>query len=81
MVGDIIKAIEERKNNLISLLNNGNNISDEKKHQLYGAINEINIILEIIKEHKNIELEYPKRRFNLVKENRKKFNLFKKRQI
>ena len=81
MISDVTKAIEERKRKLICFLNNQkDDISAEKKHQLYGAINEIDVILKVIKEHKNIEIEDHIKEFKLINPKNRKFNLFKNRR-
>jgi hypothetical protein len=84
MIGDIKKAIEDRKSRLISLMNDGNGLSAEKKHQLYGAINEIDVIIDILKNHRNLEITEEIKELKLIKPEKNKnllFNFFKRKKI
>lgn len=58
---DIKKIFEKRKKELTALLlNNSEEIELEKQHQIYGAINEIDVFLNTIDEYDN---NMKKRRF------------------
>jgi len=84
MISDIKRAMEQRKSKLISLLNNGDGLSAEKKHQLYGAINEIDVITKILQNHRDLEIENEIKELKLIKpENSGNalFNFFKRKNI
>ena len=46
---EIIKSLERRKENMIHALNTQSSIiSPEKQHQIYGAVNEISLLINTI---------------------------------
>ena len=46
---EIIQSLESRKQNMIHVLNNqSTTIPPEKQHQIYGAVNEISVLLNTI---------------------------------
>ena len=84
MISDIKKAMEERKSKLVSLLNKGNGLSAEKKHQLFGAINEIDVITNILQNHRELEIENEIKELKLIKPEKNGnalFNFFKRKKV
>ncbi len=67
MISDIRRTIEERKNELNSILNKKQDLTPEIKHQIYGAINEINIFLRVLSYYRNLEIDREIKELKLVK--------------
>lgn len=66
MLKKITKLIEERKKELNSLLKRGK-LNKEVEYQIKGAINEINVVLRILKDHRYTEIEKELEEFKLIK--------------
>jgi len=66
MLKKITKLIEERKKELNSLLKRGR-LNKEVEYQIKGAINEINVILRILNDHRYTEIEKELDSFKLIK--------------
>ena len=84
MINDITKVIEQRKNELTSLLKKGDELSPEIKHQIYGAINEIDIFLRTLNYYRDIEIENEIKELKLVKPEKKQnpvFGFFKSKKV
>lgn len=84
MINDITKVIEQRKNELNSLLKRGDEISPEIKHQIYGALNEIDIFLRTLNYHRNVEIENEIKELKLVKPEKRQnpfFGFFKSKKV
>ncbi len=81
MISDIRKSIEERKTELNSILNKKQDLTPEIKHQIYGAINEIDIFLRILSYYRNLEIDKEIKELKLVKPARSNAikDFFKKR--
>jgi hypothetical protein len=57
MLSDISKILERRRGELVGLLeNHSDSIELEKQHQIYGAINEIDVVLQTLQYYKAKEL-------------------------
>ncbi|MBD3203528.1 hypothetical protein GF327_04490 [Candidatus Woesearchaeota archaeon] len=55
---ELKKKLQKRQNELISLLENKSaEFEIEKQHQVYGAINELNVVLETLNYYRNMELK------------------------
>jgi len=67
MISDIRKSIEERKTELNSILNKKQDLTPEIKHQIYGAINEIDIFLRVLSYYRNLEIDKEIKELKLVK--------------
>ncbi|MFH0874612.1 MAG: hypothetical protein V1859_01655 [archaeon] len=70
MVNELIKIFENRRSNLVKLLDNARDDMDAgKQHQLYGAILEIDNVLEAMQDlHcKNISKKLCDRKDNLLR--------------
>jgi len=65
MLRDIQKTYEKRRNDLIDLLENNQELDPAKQHQIYGAIMEIETFLKTLRHH--IELEEQEFKFKLKK--------------
>lgn len=57
VVSEITKLLEKRKNDLIDLLEYDSSIDLEKQHQIYGAINEIEIFLQTLNYFRDREIK------------------------
>ncbi len=57
VVSEITKLLEKRKNDLIELLEYDSNLKLEKQHQIYGAINEIEIFLQTLNYFRDREMK------------------------
>ena len=66
MLKKVTKLLEERKKELNSLLKRGK-INKEVEYQIKGAINELNVILQILDDHRYFEIEKELDSFKLVK--------------
>lgn len=78
MISEITKAIEKRKNELSSMLKKGEeDISPEIKHQVYGAINEIDIFLRTLSYYKELEMTNELKELKLVKPDNSNNGVFK----
>lgn len=53
MFTKIICLYEERKKKLSNVLSNRDDIKLENQHQIYGAINEIDMLLRTLREYQN----------------------------
>ncbi|MBN2423377.1 hypothetical protein JXB41_09200 [Candidatus Woesearchaeota archaeon] len=70
VISELHKTLQKRQNELISLLeNDSDTIALEKKHQVYGAINELQIVLETLDYYRNKEI--------ISNEKENDFNLFR----
>ncbi|MBU0758306.1 MAG: hypothetical protein KKF44_09630 [Nanoarchaeota archaeon] len=57
VISELHKTLEKRKIELISLMkNNESNLDIEKQHQIFGAINELEIVLETLDYYRNQEI-------------------------
>jgi hypothetical protein len=55
---EISKLLEKRRNDLIALLESNNaELKLEKQHQIYGAINEIEIFLQTLNYYRDREIK------------------------
>lgn len=52
---DIYKIFEKRKRNMQGLLNNGHSLAIDKKNEIKGAVNEIDIFLKTLEHFKSQE--------------------------
>jgi len=76
MINSITKVIEQRKNELSSLLKKGDDLTPEIKHQVYGAINEIDIFLRTLNYYRDLEIENEIKELKLVKPEKRQNPLF-----
>lgn len=84
MIGEITKSVEQRKKELSALLKNGNDLNTEIQHQIYGAINEIDIFLRILNYHKDLETKKEIKDFKLVSSDKKQggfFSFFDRKKV
>lgn len=52
------RTFEQRRNNLVGMLNNGReNLDLGKQHQIYGAVKEIDNFLKTIEYYRNLEIK------------------------
>jgi hypothetical protein len=80
MIHTLSNKIKQRKDRLSNFLyNNKEDISPEKHHQIHGALDEIDYILNILENHKKQEIEKennPDDVFLFKPVNKKSLNLF-----
>ncbi|MBN1503222.1 hypothetical protein JW930_06805 [Candidatus Woesearchaeota archaeon] len=57
VVQELSKLLEKRRDELIALLEHDANIELEKQHQIYGAINEIEIFLQTLNYYRDKEIK------------------------
>jgi hypothetical protein len=58
MIHTLSSKIKQRKAKLNSFLaNNKDDINPEKHHQIHGALNEIDYILDVLENHKEAEVQ------------------------
>ncbi|MBN2881192.1 hypothetical protein JXM83_04010 [Candidatus Woesearchaeota archaeon] len=56
MFTKIISLYEERKRKLSSVLTNRKDLKIENQHQIYGAVNEIDLFLKTLREYQSSQL-------------------------
>lgn len=76
---DLYKIFEKRKRNMQDIINNGHSLALDKKHEIKGAVNEIDIFLRTIEHFQNAPVETDEINLITVKKREGFFNkLFKK---
>jgi len=48
VLGEIADSVEKRRHELVDMLENNSSLNLEKQHQIYGAINEIDMFLQTL---------------------------------
>ncbi len=84
MINNITKVIQERKNELTSLLKKEDDLTPEIRHQIYGAINEIDIFLRTLNYYRDLEIKNEIKELKLVQPEKKQkplFNFFKRKNV
>ena len=82
VVPEMTRLLEKRRTELIYLLENkADELDLEKQHQIYGAINEIEIFLQTLDYYRNKEINDELEDIKLVRPSEKRgiFSVFKER--